>query len=310
MAVEIGINPNTWTLDDVPELRHFTSLEDCLSQAGQCGYAGIEMGGIFPRNAAELRPLLDDAGLALISGWYDGKLHEQGPDAEFRAVRPFLEFLKQMGCRVIVYADVSGASFGDAGSPLSVRPKLADGGFAEYGAKATQLAERMADFGIRMAFHHHIGTIVETDEEVDRLMAATGPAVGLLHDSGHSLLAGGNPVELARRHCARINHVHCKDVRANVLTQVTARDASFIDAVLAGVYTVPGDGCIDFAAILGILSQGGYSGWLVVEAEQDLRQAPPLVYARLGYTNLRHLDAAAGFRVTGQSTESVGQGVA
>jgi inosose dehydratase len=295
MAVKIGINPNTWSLDDVPELKHFTSLEDCLRQAAESGYAGIEMGGIFPRTARVLRPLLDHAGLSLVSGWYDGKLHRQGPEAEFRAVRPFLEFLKQMGCRVVVYADVSGATFGDPAKPLSVRPRIGAGDWARYGASATELAGRMADFGVRMAFHHHIGTIVETDEEVDRLMAASGPEVGLLLDTGHSLLAGGDPLALTRRHVARINHFHGKDVRADVLARVKAEDPSFVDAVMANVYTVPGDGFIDFAPILSALSASGYDGWLVVEAEQDLRKSPPLHYARLGYSNLRRLAEAAGF---------------
>ena len=295
MAVEIGINPNSWTLDDVPALRHFTSLEDCLSEAAASGYAGIEMGGIFPRSVAELRPLLGTAGLRLVSGWYDGKLLERGAEAEFRTVRPFLEFLRDMGCQVIVYADVTRASFGDPKNPLSSRPTLGEGDWAGYGAKATMLAEKMAAFGITMAFHHHIGTFVETDQEVDRLMAATGPAVGLLLDTGHSLLAGGDPLSLARRHCARINHVHCKDVRATVMKQALTQDMSFVDAVLAGVYTVPGDGCIDFAAILAVLARGGYQGWLVVEAEQDPRKAPPLQYAELGFANLCRLAEAAGF---------------
>jgi inosose dehydratase len=270
-------------------------LEDCLREAAESGYAGIEMGGIFPRTANELRPLLADAGLCLVSGWYDGKLYQQGPEAEFRAARPFLEFLKQMGCEVIVYADVSGASFGDPGTPLSVRPRIADGDWVRYGAAATSLARRMADFGVRMAFHHHIGTIVESDEEVDRVMAETGLDVGLLLDTGHCLLAGGNPLELTRRHVSRINHFHGKDVRADVLRKVVAEDPSFVEAVMANVYTVPGDGFIDFPAILATLAASGYRGWLVVEAEQDLRKSPPLQYARLGYSNLRRLAEAAGF---------------
>jgi inosose dehydratase len=295
VTVKIGINPNTWTLDDVPELKHFTSLEDCLREAAESGYAGIEMGGIFPRTAGELRPLLDHAGLSLISGWYDGKLHQLGPEAEFRAVRPFLEFHKQMGCRVIVYADVSGATFGDPAMPMSRRPKIADGGWAHYGADATILARRMAEFGVRMAFHHHIGTVVESDEEVDRLMAETGAEVGLLLDTGHSLLAGGHPLALTRRHVARINHFHGKDVRPQVLARLRTEDTSFVKAVMDNVYTVPGDGFIDFPAILAAIAQSGYGGWLVVEAEQDLRKYPPLEYARLGYANLRRLAESAGF---------------
>jgi inosose dehydratase len=297
VTVKIGINPNSWTLDDVPALRHFTSLEVCLRQAAESGYAGIEMGGIFPRTAGELQPLLAKVGLCLVSGWYDGRLHQQGLEAEFRAALPFLEFLKQMGCRVIVYADVSGASFADPNTPLSVRPKIPEREWERYGAAATELARRMADFGVRMAYHHHIGTFVQTDEEVDRLMAETGAEVGLLLDTGHSVLAGGDPLELARRHISRINHFHGKDVRADVLARVAAANPSFVGAVLENVYTVPGDGFVDFPGILGLLARHGYEGWLVVEAEQDLRRSPPLHYARLGYSNLRRMAEDAGFAV-------------
>jgi inosose dehydratase len=297
MSVRIGINPNTWTLDDVPELKHFTSLSDCLREAAGSGYAGIEMGGIFPRSAPALRPLLDEAGLSLISGWYDGRLHDLGPEAEFHAARPFLEFLKQMGCDVIVYADVSGANFNDPASPMSARPKLAQNAWSGYGIATTELARRMADINVRMAFHHHIGTIVESDEEVDRLMAASGPEVGLLLDTGHSLLAGGNPVALARRHLTRINHFHAKDVRADVFSRIKGTDCSFVNAVMENVFTVPGDGIINFPAILAALRGSNYRGWLVVEAEQDLRKSPPLRYALLGYSNLRSMAASAGFDV-------------
>ncbi len=200
-----------------------------------------------------------------------------------------------MGCGVIVYADVSKANFGDPASPLSARPKLSAGDWAGYGAAATALARHMADFGVRMAFHHHIGTIVESDGEVDRLMAETGPEVGLLFDTGHCLFAGGSPLDFVRRHAGRINHFHGKDVRADVLTSLAADDPSFIEAVMANLYTVPGDGLIDFPTILQTLASSGYQGWLVVEAEQDLRKSPPLEYARLGYSNLRRMAEAAGF---------------
>jgi inosose dehydratase len=145
-----------------------------------------------------------------------------------------------------------------------------------------------------MAFHHHMGTIVETDREIDRLMASTGEAVGLLFDTGHCLFSGGDPLALLRRHMARVNHVHCKDVRLPVLTTARATDMSFMDAVLAGIFTVPGDGCVDFPAILAELRAADYSGWVVVEAEQDPKTATPLVYARLGYENLRKMALQAG----------------
>jgi inosose dehydratase len=145
-----------------------------------------------------------------------------------------------------------------------------------------------------MAFHHHMGTVIETEAEIDRLMASTGPAVGLLLDTGHLAYAGGDPLAVARRHLARINHVHCKDVRLAVLKRVRARDSSFLDAVVDGVFTVPGDGAIDYRPLLAALRQASYQGWLVVEAEQDPAKAHPLTYARMGHDYLSRAAAGAG----------------
>jgi inosose dehydratase len=149
-----------------------------------------------------------------------------------------------------------------------------------------------------MAFHHHMGTIVQSEAEIDRLMATTGEAVGLLFDTGHCLFAGGNPAALLQRHLARVVHVHCKDLRRAVLDRVLAEDMGFLAAVQQGVFTVPGDGCIAFTPLLRRLRDSNYAGWLVVEAEQDPRKAHPLTYARLGHSNLRAMAQEAGFEVT------------
>jgi len=142
-----------------------------------------------------------------------------------------------------------------------------------------------------------MGTVVQTEAEIDRLMANTGDDVGLLLDTGHLVFAGGDPVAVARRHGSRIVHVHCKDVRATVLSQVLRDDRSFLRAVLDGVFTVPGDGSIDFAAVLRELRRAGYEGWLVVEAEQDPAVAHPLTYARMGFANLARAAVEAGLEV-------------
>jgi inosose dehydratase len=174
---------------------------------------------------------------------------------------------------------------------------LADDDWPAYGRKVTELAERMAAFGVRMAFHHHMGTIVESDDDIDRLMACTGEAAGLLFDTGHCLFAGGDPAALLQRHVARVVHVHCKDVRPAVLERARAEDMTFMGAVLEGVFTVPGDGCIAFTPLLRRLREAEYDGWLVVEAEQDPRKAHPLTYARLGHRNLTAMATVAGFEV-------------
>ncbi len=294
-TARIGINPITWTNDDMPELGGDIPLDTCLAEARLAGYAGIELGGKFPRDAAILGPILAGHGLVLVSGWFDGRLFEREPAAEWDALVPHLTLLRDLGCPAVVYADTSGGRHGDIHRPLSQRPVLAPADWPAYGRKVTALAERMAEFGVRMAFHHHMGTIVQTDAEVDALMAHTGPAAGLLFDSGHCLFAGGDPAALLARHVRRVAHVHCKDIRRAALDQARATNSSFMQAVLAGTFTVPGDGCIDFHRLLHTLHAGGYGGWLVVEAEQDPRQAHPLTYARIGFQAIEAAAQAAGF---------------
>ena len=297
MSVRIGINPIGWTNDDLPSLGGDTPLETCLSETRIAGFAGTEMGGKFPKTSRELGPLLKSFGLVLVSGWYDGRIHERDIDAEWDAILPHMTLLRDLGCRHVVYADTSGRSEGDLFAPISRRPRLKDDEWASYGKRITALAERMADFGVRMAFHHHMGTIVESDAEVGRLMAATGPAVGLLYDTGHCVFSGGDPIAMLKRHVARVVHVHCKDVRADLVEKARSTDNSFMQAVLDGVFTVPGDGFVDFPTVLSILHDAGYEGWLVSEAEQDPAKAHPLTYARLGFSNLARMALQAGFTV-------------
>ena len=297
MAVEIGINPITWTNDDMPELGGDIPLETCLTETHEAGYAGTELGGKFPRAAGELGPILARHNLKLVSGWYDGRMLEHEVAEEFDAVLPHLTLLRDLGAKVVVYADTSRRAEGDLFKPASRRPVLAEADWQGYGRKLTGLAERTAAFGVRMAFHHHMGTIVQTDHDIGQLMASTGEAVGLLYDTGHCLFAGGDPAALLQRHLARVVHVHCKDARRAVLDRALAEDMSFMGAVLAGVFTVPGDGCIAFPPLLRRLRDHGYEGWLVVEAEQDPRIAHPLTYARMGYQNLSKMARDAGFTV-------------
>jgi inosose dehydratase len=297
MKVRIGINPITWSNDDAPELGGDIPLEVCLSETKQAGYAGTELGGKFPRRAAELKPIMQRHGLAVISGWYDGRCDEKDVSAEMDAIGPHLQLLKDMGSNHVVYADTSRGRHGAIWDPISKRPALQAEDWPTYGRKLTQLAERMADFGVRMAFHHHMGTIIETDAEVGLLMKHTGEAVGLLYDTGHSTFSGGNPLQLIKGNVKRVVHVHCKDVRKPMLEKARSEDMSFMAAVLEGIFTVPGDGSIDYPSILQILAEANYSGWLVVEAEQDPRKAHPLTYATMGFKNLSRLATEAGFTV-------------
>lgn len=294
MTVQLGINPITWTNDDMPELGGDIPLETCLAETCEAGYSGTELGGKFPRASSVLGPMLARHHLKLVSGWFDGRIFERDVAEEFAAIEPHLTLLRDLGCQYVVYADTSGRR---GFPPISQRPKLADGDWPAYGRKVTELAERMAAFGVRMAFHHHMGTIVESEADIDWLMASTGDAVRLLFDTGHCLFAGGDPAVLLARHVARVVHVHCKDVRRDVQDRAISADMTFMGAVLEGVFTVPGDGCIAFTPLLRRLCEAGYAGWLVVEAEQDPRKAHPLTYATLGCRNLRRMAEVAGFEV-------------
>jgi inosose dehydratase len=284
--VRFGISPIGWSNDDLPELGGDTPLETCLTEARLTGFEGIELGNKFPRDPAVLRPMLERYGLSLISGWYSGRLLERSVREELAAIEAHRGLLVAMGCAVLVYAETSGSIAGDRSRPLSSRPRLRHGGWHDFAGRLTELAECLLRRGMRLAYHHHMGTVVESETEIDRLMAETGDSVGLLLDSGHLAFAGIDPAALARRYARR----HCKDVRPDVLVRVHADDASFLDAVFHGVFTVPGDGCIDFGGVLAGLAAADYCGWLVVEAEQDPAKAPPFAYARLGF---RHLSAAA-----------------
>jgi inosose dehydratase len=295
VSVRLGINPLTWTIDDLPEVGGETSLETCLTEARAAGFEGVELGCKFPRTAPELRAALAPHGLALVSGWYSSGLLLRDAAAEFEAMRAHRELLSALGCDVVVVAETTGCIHSDRRARLSRRPVLGSGDWPRFAERMEELGARLADAGLRLAYHHHMGTVVQTEDEVDRLMDSCDEAVSLLLDTGHLTFAGGDPARAANRHAGRIAHVHCKDVRAGVLARSLNRDASFLDAVLDGVFTVPGDGSVDYPAVLEPIARAKYAGWLVVEAEQDPAVAPSVHYANLGYRNLRRFADAAAF---------------
>ena len=213
MPVRLGISPIGWSNDDLPELGGDIPLERCLAEARAAGYDGIELGHKFPRDPAVLRDILERFGLALISGWYSGRLLERSVKAEIAAIEPHSSLLVAMGCAVLVYAETSGSIAGDRRHPLSGRPRLGTGDWHDFGARLTGLADHLAARGLGLVYHHQMGTGIESEAEIDRLMAVTSEKVGLLVDTGHAAYAGVDPAALVRRHGDRIKHVHCKDVR-------------------------------------------------------------------------------------------------
>ncbi len=286
--VRIGINPLTWTNDDLPALGEENSLEKCLTEAKQAGYEGVELGRKFPRDAAVLGPILKKFQLNLVSGWYSGRLLERSVEDEIKALQPHLRLLKALGSTAMVFCEVSRCVHGDRKVPLSKRPQLAQTEWKPFSERLDAVAAYLEKQGVRMAYHHHMGTVIQAEDEVDRMMDSTRH-VGLLLDTGHLTFAGGDPLRALKRHAKRITHVHCKDIREEKLAQAKKQDLSFLDAVLGDVFAVPGDGSIDFAPILKALAGHGYSGWLVVEADQDPAKAHPLTHARIGHDCLRPL---------------------
>lgn len=292
MGVRIGTNPIAWSNDDMQHLGGETPLETCLAEAKQAGFEGLELGNKFPREAAALTAALAPFGLACVSGWYSAELLLREAEDEFAAARAHVGLLKAMGADVVVVAETSNAIHTRIAVPLSRRPELDDGGWALFGRRLTALGDLMAQDGMRLAYHHHMGTVVQSEADIHRLMSETGPSVHLLLDTGHASWGGADPARLAERYRDRIAHVHAKDVRAEVREKADAEDWSFLNSVLAGVYTVPGDGSVDFDAVFRELPD--YAGWVVVEAEQDPAKAHPLTYAKLGYATLHGVLERAG----------------
>ncbi len=297
MPILIGANPIGWSNDDLQDIGGATPLETCLAEAREAGFVGMELGHKFPREPKALKAALDPFGMACISGWYSAELLKRDADEEMKHLRAHLDLLKAMGSTVLVFAETSNAIHGDRSKPLSQRPVMAAGDWAEFGRRVTQVAERTLAEGVRLVYHHHMGTIVESEADIDAFMAATGEAAHLLLDTGHATWGGADPVKLAERYRARIGHVHAKDVRKSVMEQARREDWSFLDAILGkgrelGVYTVPGDGMVDYPAVFKALP--GYSGWVVVEAEQDPEKAHPLTYAKKGVAHLKQSLKEAG----------------
>ena len=294
LDVRIGINPISWSNDDLPSLGGETSLETALSEGKAIGYEGFELGNKFPREPKALASVLGRHGLACVSGWYSGRLARRSVAEEIEAVGPHLDLLAKTGSTVMVYGEVADSIQG-ADAPLCQRPRFVrPEQWSAYGERVTAFGRHLLAHGVRLAYHHHMGAYVETPADVDRLMEVTGDEVGLLFDSGHMTFAGGDAVAMLGRHVARVCHVHCKDVRPYVIRLARNRNWSFLESVINGAFTVPGDGAIDFPALLGILHDHGYRGWLVVEAEQDPAVAPSYEYAEKGFRTLRGIvDALA-----------------
>jgi inosose dehydratase len=294
MSIRFGVSPIAWTNDDMPELGGDTRPETILADAAGIGFSGVELGGRFPREPAALKAMLAPQRLDLIGGWYSTHLLMHSAAAEIAAMRPHLALLEAMGSPVFIAAECTDAIHGQRGTPLSGTPRLDLADWPEFGARLAILADHVEARGLNFAYHFHLGTVVERQIDVDRFIEHTPENVGFVVDTGHAALGGVDAVALIRQHCERIVHIHAKDVRRPVFEAVRAEGRSFLDGVLAGMFTAPGDGDLDFGPVMAALAQVGYAGWIVIEAEQDPKLANPRDYSRLGLATLRAAAGAAG----------------
>lgn len=294
MSIRLGVNPLLWTNDDMPLLGDETPLATCLAEAARAGYAGVEMGRKFPTTFDALGPLIGREQLALASGWYSSNLLERDVNAEIDAMQEHLALMKAAGVTAMVFCETARCVHLDRAMPVSRRPRLSDADWQCLAPRLDAVADYLAGEGIRMAYHHHMGTPIQSTDDVARLMDSTGPDVGLLFDTGHCRFAGGEPLDWLDRWGERVVHVHCKDVREFVIARSRNRNASFLDSVVDGVFAIPGDGDLDFEAVMSRLVALGYDGWLIVEAEQDPTVAPSWALAQRSYQYLRRTAEQAG----------------
>jgi len=293
-CVSFGINPLGWTNDDLPSLGAYTPLEQCLREAKAAGFSGVELGNKFPRTTRALREVLAPHALSLVSGWYSSQLVERSVEEEIDSVSAHLALLKDLNAPVMVVGEVSGCIHGDITQGISRRPVLSEKQWPEFAKKMSEFSIYLKEQGVELAFHYHMGTVIETQDEILRFIDVTHEAVGILLDTGHLTFAGGDVDGIIRAAGKRINHVHCKDIRPEVLKDVRNRDCSFLNAVLEGVFTIPGDGCVDFQSVFKSLALLGYAGWLVQEAEQDPSVAPSFAAAKNGFNFLFEQAQQAG----------------
>ena len=297
MSIRLGIAPIAWSNDDMPELGGSTPLEQCLKEASLAGFTGVEYGGKFAMSSNELIPKLNKENLKLCSGWYGAQLLKRSPKEEFKLMQKQLRLFQDCRSPCMVFAEVTGSVQGDPKIPLSKRPKLSKDDWNKLIHSINEISKMMMDENMPLAYHHHMGTVIETEEDTRRLIENTKDTVGLLVDTGHMLFAKGNSIKLVETFYERIIHIHCKDIRKDILEKSLNNDVTFRQAFLDGAFTVPGDGCIDYIPFLKALKEKKYSGWLVVEAEQDPAKANPFEYAKIGFNYLSKTAKKCGFEI-------------
>jgi inosose dehydratase len=277
-----GIAPIAWTNDDMPDLGKENTFEQCISEAALAGFRGTEVGNKYPHDASVLKGYLEIRGLRIASAWFSAFLTTQPYGETERAFLKHRDFLHELGAKVIVVSEQGHSIQGKMNIPIfEGKYIMNDDEWNMLTTGLNKLGDLANEKGMKLVYHHHMGTVVQTSEEIDRLMEETDPnKVCLLFDSGHLAFSGEDEIAILKKYVDRIKHVHLKDVRPEKVEQVRREKLSFLQAVRLGAFTVPGDGAIDFKPIFQILSEHDYEGWLLVEAEQDPAKANPFVYAK------------------------------
>ncbi|RYG90954.1 myo-inosose-2 dehydratase [Loktanella sp. IMCC34160] len=299
MSVKIGISPIAWQNDDLPDITAAYTMEQALKEAREIGYTGVERGQRMPHDTEGLRAYLEKYDIALCGGWCSGASLVNDTATEIAAITQQVDQFIALNAPCIVYAECSNTVQGMQDVPVNNRPRLTRDEVLAYAAKITEVAKWMTDRGMPFAYHHHMGSIIESEDDVNWLMEGSGDEVNLCFDTGHLLFGGGDVMATLNRWGDRVHHVHFKDIRPDVVADVRANDRSFLDAVIAGAFTVPGDGCIDFQAVANHLKSIDYHGWIVVEAEQDPAKAPPYDYSKMGYEHILKVCGQAGLEIAG-----------
>ena len=297
MKAKLGMSPIAWWNDDLPELSDDVSLEECLRQSRSAGFTGMEKGRRFPDDPEIMLPILKAADVTLCGGWFSGTLVNEDMAANQDRIAPMIELFKAVDAPCIVYGEVGRSIQGDRSKPLATKPKLSDDEMKAYAQNAHRLRRmvRRAGHAARLSPPH--GGRGRDRTRARCLHEASGPGIPLLLDAGHLAFAGGDVLRAIDNHHARISHVHVKDVRMDVIDKLDRTKQSFLDAVALGAFTVPGDGSLDFGAIVQKFADYGYEGWFVVEAEQDPKKSPPLKMAQIGHKELMRVMTAAGYTV-------------
>ncbi|WP_417310803.1 myo-inosose-2 dehydratase [Devosia sp.] len=291
-----GTNPIAWSNDDDHAIGAHLTLDDCLSDCRTIGFDGIEKGHKMPNDGVALKARLGEYGLRFAAGWHSTNILTNDIATEKRHLQVFIDMVKAAGGSHINACECSNTVHGSDGTPVNNRPIMTDAEWQRFSAGYEELSAYAAEQGVPMGYHHHMGTIIESEADIDRFMQMAGPHTRLLLDTGHAYFGGADPAALASRYMDRVTHIHCKNIRPDIMRQVRERDLSFLEGVRRGAFTVPGDdaGCVEFAPVLKIAAEHGYDGWLVIEAEQDSLVYNPLEYQGLGLATLKQIAAEVG----------------